>query len=78
MEHVSSSFERQAFHADAGRFPRASGAWPRSSSLAPARGQRFLARAEVIHAGRRLSLCTAEVAAVDANQHSGSAGEKEL
>jgi uncharacterized protein (TIGR00369 family) len=35
------------------------------SLLAPARGQRFLARAEVIHAGRRLSFCTAEVAAID-------------
>jgi uncharacterized protein (TIGR00369 family) len=35
------------------------------SLLAPARGQRFVARAKVIRAGRRLSFCTAEVVAVD-------------
>src|ERR1700745_710976 len=33
------------------------------SLLAPARGHRFIARAQVIRSGRRLSFCTAEVVA---------------
>jgi uncharacterized protein (TIGR00369 family) len=35
------------------------------SLLAPARGQRFIARAQVIRSGRRLSFCTAEVVAIE-------------
>jgi uncharacterized protein (TIGR00369 family) len=35
------------------------------SLLAPARGQRFSARAKVIRSGRRLSFCTAEVVAIE-------------
>jgi uncharacterized protein (TIGR00369 family) len=35
------------------------------SLLAPARGQRFSARAQVIRSGRRLSFCTAEVVAIE-------------
>ena len=38
------------------------------SLLAPAVGSRFVARASVLRAGRRLSFCTAEVIASDASQ----------
>jgi uncharacterized protein (TIGR00369 family) len=35
------------------------------SFLAPAKGSRFLARAHVLKAGRRLSFCTGEVVAIE-------------
>jgi uncharacterized protein (TIGR00369 family) len=38
------------------------------SFLAPASGSRFLARAQVMKAGRRLSFCTGEVAALSGSE----------
>ena len=38
------------------------------SLLAPALGSRFLARAKVLRAGRRLSFCTAEVSAINGSE----------
>ncbi|MCB9884319.1 MAG: PaaI family thioesterase [Planctomycetes bacterium] len=41
--------------------------------LAPARGQRFVARARVLRAGRTLSVCAADVVAVDGTQETAIA-----